>query len=97
LIRPIGLPEDSKVPDPTSGVSTSEEYDIYFRIVRENPDLLAWTRTCLDIQKAQIEELDHTSFSQEEKYELLRGLTVVYGITLERWARIGEALKRDGD
>lgn len=47
LIAPLGLPTNSKVPDPASDTSTPEEYDLYFRIVRDHPDLLAWTRTCL--------------------------------------------------
>src|SRR5438477_1443141 len=88
LIAPLSIPEDSKIPDPVKKSSTSAEYDLYFRIVRANPDLLEWTKTCLQIQRVQIEDLDRSSLSDQEKYALLKGLSVVYGITLEKWVKI---------
>lgn len=96
LIAPLSLPPESKIPDPASGSSTAAEYDMYFRIVRDNPGLLNWSRTCLEIYRAQIEDLDKTSLSPEEKYRLLKGLTAVYGITLEKWVKIGEAIQQRG-
>jgi hypothetical protein len=38
-----------------------------------------------------LEDLERTSLSAEEKYQVLRGLLTVYGVTLERWVAAGEA------
>ena len=49
MIEPLAIPPDSLVPDPDTGSSNEVEYDLYFRLVREDPGLLAWTRSCLRI------------------------------------------------
>jgi hypothetical protein len=91
LIAPISLPSDSKVPDPASGASTSEEYDAYFRILRDAPDdLLSWSRTCLAVQERLLDELERTSLDAEDKCEILRGFLLVQRITLQRWVKAGE-------
>jgi hypothetical protein len=91
LISPLALPPDAKVPDPQTGSSTEAEYDRYFRIVRENPGLLEWSRTCVRIDRELMADLERTSLSAEEKYKVLQGLNTVYGVTLERWVAAGEA------
>jgi hypothetical protein len=96
LIAALSLPPESKIPDPVSNTSTIAEYDMYFRIVRDNPGLLEWSRMCLNIYRSQAEGLDETSLSPEEKYSLLKGLLVACGITLEKWVKIGEAVQQGG-
>jgi hypothetical protein len=91
LISPLALPPDAKVPDPHTGSSTEAEYDLYFRIVRENPGLLEWSRTCVRIDRELLEDLERTSLSADEKYRILQGLVTVYGVTLRRWVAAGEA------
>jgi len=91
LISPLALPPDAKVPDPHTGSSTEAEYDLYFRIVRENPGLLEWSRTCVRIDRELLDDLERTSLSAEEKYKVLQGLVTVFGVTLERWVAAGEA------
>ena len=91
LVSPLALPPDSKVPDPHTGGSTDAEYDLYFRIVRDDPGLLEWSRTCARIDRELLEDLERTSLSAEEKYRVLRGLVTVYGLTLERWVAAGDA------
>lgn len=105
LIAPLALPPDSKVPDPGTGASNDVEYDLYFRIVRDDPGLLEWSRTCTRIDRELLEDLDRTSLSGEEKYRVLQGLVTVYGVTLERWVAAADAalaeteapLARSGD
>jgi hypothetical protein len=91
LVAPLALPPDSKVPDPETGASNDAEYDLYFRIVRDDPGLLEWSRTCMRIDRELLEDLERTSLSAEEKYRVLQGLVTVYGITLERWVTAGDA------
>ena len=95
LISPLGLPPESKVPDPKTGSSTDAEYDLYFRIVRDDPSLLGWSRTCTRVEGEVLEDLERTSLSPEEKYRVIQGLLSVYRVTLERWVAAGEeALSR---
>ena len=90
LVSPLGLPPDGKVPDPETGVSTPEEYDRYFRIARDDPSLLAWTRTCLRIDREVLDDLGRTSLPAEDRCRILEGLLVVYRVTLERWMAAGD-------
>lgn len=91
LIAPISIPSDSKVPDPASGASTSEEYDAYFRILRDAPDdLLSWSKTCLAVQDRLLAELERTSLTAEDKCEILKGFLLVQRITLQRWVKAKE-------
>ena len=98
LIAPLALPPDSKVPDPGTGASNDAEYDLYFRIVRDDPSLLGWSRTCTRIDGELMEDLERTSLSADEKVRVLQGLLAVYRVTLERWVTAGEAaLAESGD
>lgn len=91
LITPISIPSDSKVPDPASGASTPQEYDAYFRILRDAPDdLLSWSKTCLAVQERLLAELEETSLAAEDKYEMLKGFLLVQRITLQRWVTAKE-------
>ncbi len=90
LVAPLSIPADSLVPDPDTGASTSAEYDLYFRIVRDNPGLLPWTRTCLRVNGELLEDLQHTGLPVEDKYQILHGLLAVQRVTLERWVAAGD-------
>lgn len=87
LIAPLSLPAESRVPDARTGLATAEEYDRYFRIVRGEADLLAWSRTCLAVGTSLLRDLDRSGLSADEKYAVLKGLLVVDRLTLERWVR----------
>jgi hypothetical protein len=97
LVSPLALPPDSKVPDPATGGSTADEYDLYFRIVRDDPGLLEWSRTCARVDRELLEDLDRTSLSAEQKYRILQGLVTVYGVTLERWVTAADAALAEAD
>jgi hypothetical protein len=97
LVSPLGIPPESKVPDPKTGSSTGEEYDAYFRIVRDDPSLLGWSRTCTRIDGELMEDLERTSLSADEKVHVLQGLLAVYRVTLERWVAAGEAALAQSD
>ena len=97
LVAPLALPPDSKVPDPSTGGSTDAEYDLYFRIVRNDPGLLEWSRTCARIDRELLEDLERTSLAAEEKYRILQGLVSVYGVTLERWVAAAESALGEAD
>lgn len=90
LIAPISVPPDSRVPDPASGSSTPNEYDVYFRIVREFSGLLEWSRTCVRLQSVQIDDLDKTDLTSDEKCEILKGLLIIHRVTLARWVKASE-------
>ena len=97
LVAPLALPPDSKVPDPRTGGSTDVEYDLYFRIVRNDPGLLEWSRTCARIDRELTEDLERTSLSADEKYRILQGLVTVFGVTLERWVAAADAALAESD
>lgn len=90
LVSPISIPPESRIPDPTSGSSTKEEYDLYFRIRRDNSGLVAWSQTCLDVQRRLLEDLQQTSLAAEDRCEILHGILVVQSLTLEKWITAGE-------
>lgn len=91
LVSPLSIPEGSKVPHPKTGVSGPEEYDLYFRIVRDNGGLVAWSQSCLRIGGALLDDLRHAELSAEDKCRILEGLVSVQRVTLERWVALGEA------
>jgi hypothetical protein len=95
LLAMISLPAGSQVPDPSTGLSTSEEYDLYFRILRDNPGLLEWSRVCLSVYDAQLKDLDQTSLTPDEKLQILHGILLVQRVTLEKWVKTGESLRRE--
>jgi hypothetical protein len=90
LIAPLAIPPDSKVPDPETGASTPDEYDVYFRIVRDDPSLLAWSRTCLRIDEELRSDLDRSSLSATDRAQILEALLAVHRVTLERWVAAAE-------
>lgn len=91
LIATLSIPEDSKVPDPADGKSTYAEYDRYFRIVRDNPDLVRWSRTCLDLLGLQLSDLSASALGWQEKSQILEGMLLIQRVTLEKWVKLGEA------
>jgi hypothetical protein len=94
LISPLAIPPESKVPDPETGASNEAEYDLYFRITRDDPTLLGWSRTCLRVADELRADLDRTSLSAEDKYRIMEGLLTVHRVTLERWVAAAEEADR---
>lgn len=93
VIKSISLPINGKIPgatDAITGVANQEQYDGYFRMARENPDLTAWTRSCLDVQGEVLADLEHTSLSAEDKVAILAGCLVVLHSTLAEWVAPAE-------
>jgi hypothetical protein len=97
LIATLSIPEGSKVPDPADGKATTAEYDRYFRIVRDNPDLLKWSRTCIDLLGIQLADLSTSTLDWQEKSRILEGMLLIQRITLEKWIKLGEAGKKEGE
>jgi hypothetical protein len=95
LIEPLAIPPDSLVPDPATGTTNEAEYDLYFRVIRADPGLLAWTRSCLRIDGELLEDLHRTGLSAEDRCDILQGLLAVHRVTLERWVTVGEAVEAD--
>ncbi|WP_370967198.1 hypothetical protein [Amycolatopsis sp. cg9] len=85
LVRPVSLPTNGRIPDRVSGASSSTEYDSYFRLVRDGEDLVRWSKTCLDVQRGVLADLDSTELTAEERYDIVAGCVVVLHATLERW------------
>jgi excinuclease UvrABC ATPase subunit len=96
LIAAISIPAGSKIPNPSSDLSTPTEYDMYFRIIRSNGGLIEWSRACLDIFDRQVRDLENTSLTLEEKSFILQGILTIHKITLEKWVKAGEILQQEG-
>ncbi|MFS1512055.1 hypothetical protein VQL36_06405 [Chengkuizengella sp. SCS-71B] len=95
LIKPLSIPKNSKVPDLFSGRSSEEEYDLYFRLKRNNPDLIDWSKNCILLYEDQLHDLDGTSLEAIEKYEILKGWLNVFQVTLEKWVDISQSEQRE--
>jgi hypothetical protein len=93
LVQPVTIPPESKIPDAV--VSTSDDYDLYFRIVRDSPNLITWSRTCLQVLRSVLADLDETALKQEEKYHIVRGFLLAQSMTLEKWVKAGEAAQSE--
>jgi hypothetical protein len=91
LISPLAMSPDSRVPEGLTEGSSADEYDRYFRIIREHPGLLQWTRNCLDVEARVRDDLDHSGLSAEDRGRVLEGLLDIHRVTLERWLAAGQA------
>jgi len=85
LVSPLGLPVDARVPERVRGGSDSDEYDLYFRITRDNPGLETWTRECLRVQAELVADLERSSLPADVRCDVLRGVISIQRATLERW------------
>jgi hypothetical protein len=85
LIEPISVPEAGRIPDVITGIATSAEYDSYFRLNRGAVDLVAWTRTCLTVNRELKDDLSRASLGDDDKVDLLAGLVAVQEMTLAHW------------
>jgi len=82
------------IPDPPDIASTAEDYDVYFGIARETPDLLEWTRTCLSVQERLLGDLHKTTLSAEDRCDILNGLLTVVRVTLGRWIAAADRIPK---
>lgn len=94
LIAPITLPADGRIPD-ADGSSTKAEYDGYFRLKRERADLEAWSRSCLEVQRQILADLDDTGLSAEDRSAILAGCVVLLQNTLDRWVPTRDLRQRE--
>ncbi len=94
LVAPLAIPPESRVPDGLTEGSDEAEYDRYFRILRDDPGLLDWTRNCLRVEADLLDDLERSSLSAEEREKVLEGLLAIHRVTLERWLAAGETAAR---
>jgi hypothetical protein len=85
LIAPLAIPKDGKIPDAAAGPSGREEYDGYFRLRREDQELAQWSRSCLEVQRRLLGDLDATDLSAEDRCDIMAGWLMVMHCTLEKW------------
>src|SRR5688572_6880637 len=97
LPDPISIPTQSMTPGgPESAMSTEQEYDRYFGIVRENPDLVKWSRSCLSVQQDVSADLIGTGMPAEAQADLMRGLVLVLRSALSSWVAVAGAASFPG-
>lgn len=94
LISPLAIPPESRVPEGLTPGSSPEEYDRYFRILRDHPGLLGWTRDCLRVDAELLADLERSNLPIEDRYRVLTGLLAIHRVTLQRWLAAGEAAQR---
>lgn len=90
LVYPITLPENARIPDPNTGRSTSEEYDQYFRILRDQQGLKDWSKLCTSLLHRLLDDLDTSTLEPADERDILRGFLIVLQTTLMRWVNILE-------
>lgn len=91
LVSPITLPAGAKVPDRVTGRSTPEEYDQYFRILREQQGLVNWSNTCVSVLQHLLDDLAASTLDPADERDILRGYLIVMQTTLMRWVKVMEA------
>ena len=96
LIAPIALPADGLIPDPASGQCGQEEYDAYFRLVRGQPDLTEWSRSCLTIQQRMLDDLEHSALPAQERAAIMKGCLVIVHNTLKCWVDVADSAEGTG-
>jgi hypothetical protein len=99
LVSPLAVPPDSRVPEGLPDGSSTEEYDRYFRILRDRPGLPDWTRHCLRVEAELVTDLDRSSLPPEDRERVLEGLLGIYRVTLEHWLAASDTAeaRRDGE
>ncbi|SFJ86763.1 hypothetical protein [Thermoflavimicrobium dichotomicum] len=95
LIEPLTIHERSKVPEALTEGCTEQEYDLYFRLKRESPDLLAWSKSCIQLYEKQLQDLDQTNLEDIDKYQILKGWLHVFQVTLENWVKACEGKQEE--
>lgn len=90
LIEPLTIPPESKVPDSVHGNSTEEEYDQYFYLLRNSPDLVDWSKSCLNLYQNHVKDLERSNLDVEDKYKIIKGWLNVFQVTQEKWVQICE-------
>ena len=95
LIAPIALPDDGLIPDPAGGTAGQAEYDAYFRLVRGQPDLAAWSRSCLEVQRRVLDDLHRSSLPTEERASIMEGCLVIAHSTLKRWVDVADRERQE--
>ncbi|WP_328958029.1 hypothetical protein [Kitasatospora purpeofusca] len=61
------------------------DYDQYFRIARTDSGLLSWTRTCLQVQGAVLDDLADTGLDEADRIRLVAGLALLNRSALVAW------------
>jgi hypothetical protein len=81
----LSIPEGSVVPERGAVRSTRDEYDSYFRLARDNPDLVRWSRSSLSVLQRQLSGIGGSELSADDRVRIVEGVTTVLQIVLEKW------------
>ncbi|MFF4160908.1 hypothetical protein [Streptomyces sp. NPDC001678] len=81
---PLTLATDSRVPV-REAAATTADYDRYFHIARQAPDLASWTCGVLRLQEAVLADLPHTGLDDSQRAAVLTGLLHTSHATLAAW------------
>ncbi|MDT0448285.1 hypothetical protein [Streptomyces hesseae] len=93
---PLTLATDSRVPVRAAAVATTADYDRYFHIARQAPDLTSWTYDMLRLQTAVLADLPHTGLDDSQRAAVLTGLLHASHATLAAWLRSTPGSVPDG-
>lgn len=91
----ISLPTDSKIPKLENILANADSYDEYFNIVRDTTGLIKWSRSCLNLHDLQLEDIETSSLTSEEKVDVLQGMLLVQRMTISKWIDGIESLAKD--
>lgn len=81
---PLTLAIDSRIPV-REVAATTADYDRYFHIARQAPDLTSWTCGVLRLQAAVLTDLPHTGLDDSQRAAVLTGLLHASHATLAAW------------
>ena len=91
----ITLPTDSKIPKLENLLANADAYDEYFNIVRDTSGLIQWSRSCLSLHDVQLEDIEISNLTSEEKVNVLQGMLLVQRMTISKWIDGIESLTKD--
>ncbi|PEZ46360.1 hypothetical protein CN345_01655 [Bacillus thuringiensis] len=85
LITSIDIDLQSRIPSTLHNLSDINEYDHYFCLHRHAIDLSQWSKNCVILYKNQTRDLENTSLTDADKYEMMKGWSQIFRLTIENW------------
>ncbi|MFI8178829.1 hypothetical protein ACIF6H_36970 [Streptomyces microflavus] len=87
------LPEDLRAPQHPD----YSDYEQYFQIVRTRSNIVSWTRTCLRVQGAVLEDLADSDLDENDRIRLLAGLALLNRSALAAWTSPADTSSPDAE
>ncbi len=83
----LPMPDGSKVPA-LAPRSTRTEYDSYFNLTRNSPNLVQWSQACLAVLKSQRAGMEKAQLTAPDRLRIMEGMITALEVLLENWLQL---------